>query len=135
MKIEDLPPHIQELAKRQLADEEPPKKPHKFGAKPKSVDGQRYDSTAEARYHNHLKFLHAGGEIALWMEQPRMMLAGGVWYRPDFLVLTEHLCASCAPLLRVVDIKGVRTKEYRMKVKQVEQTYGIDIVEISPGDI
>lgn len=124
-----LPPEVRREVKRQLGEGAPKKKGrHKYGAKAVTVDGVRYPSRREARYHETLKHLHAAGQIRWWMEQPRLLIEGGFYY-PDFLVLTAPLCPSCAEALRVVDTKGVQTKTYRQKKRQVKERYGIEILE------
>nr|DAP23789.1 MAG TPA: Endonuclease [Caudoviricetes sp.] len=40
------------------------RKANKYGAKPKTVDGIRFDSTLEARYYEHLKLLKQAGVIS-----------------------------------------------------------------------
>lgn len=64
------------------------KAPNKFGARPKTVDGIRFDSTLEARYYEHLKLLKQAGviselELQVKCEQPLWLIrkSGKKWVK------------------------------------------------------
>ncbi len=61
-----------------------------------------------------------------FLRQPTFHLPGGVRYVADFLVVWRTYGT------RVVaeDCKGMKTPVYKMKKRQVEEIYGIDIFEI-----
>ncbi|MFO8012619.1 MAG: DUF1064 domain-containing protein [Phycisphaerae bacterium] len=123
-----LSPSARAEVRRQLGDQATPKR-NKYGAEAITVDGVRYPSRREATFHASCRLLHEAGEIPWWCEQPRFLLPGPAYYYPDFLVLTAPLCTECAGKLRVIDTKGVATKAYRLKKRQVRDLYGIEIVE------
>lgn len=119
---------------------EPKRKSHKYKAEPTTVDGIRFDSKFESERYAELKTLAAAGAITDLVLQPsfdlivddvvvaRMVL--------DFSYRTPHRgepqwSDRFHPLPLVVeDVKGVRTRIYRLKKKMFEAQYGIQISEI-----
>lgn len=113
----------------------------KYGNKPVvTIDGERFDSKAEARRCGELLLLQRAGAIRELRRQVRFLLipsqrdsAGTivreVSYVADF-VYEEHVPGH---LLRwdlvVEDVKGVRTEAYRIKRKLMLQVHGITIRE------
>jgi len=78
---------------------------HKYGARPTTWAGRRFDSQAEADYAAQLRLLEQAGEIADVEMQPKIVLIPDVLtYRPDF-VFTER----GRPVY--VDVKGVLTSD------------------------
>lgn len=102
------------------APQDPPKR-SKYGAVPTVVDGIRFDSKLEARYYEQLKLRRAAGEVLFWLRQVPFHLPGRVTYRVDFQV---HLADNS---VEWVDCKGVETKEFRIKIKQVHALYPIRV--------
>lgn len=100
-----------------------PKKRHKYNAKATLVDGIRFDSKAEARRFEELKRLRQAGEVLWFIRQPSFDLPGGVRYRADFLVVWPEG-------VTVEDVKGVKTDAYKIKKRQVEALYGVQIEEV-----
>ena len=107
-------------------------RPHKYGAKPTTVDGIRFASQKEAHRYTELRLLERSGGIRGLELQPEFPLY--VWdtvhktathigrYVADFrYVLNEEDV--------IEDVKGVRTPVYRLKKKMVEAQYGISIRE------
>lgn len=80
------------------------------------VDGITFDSKAEARRYCELKNLRAYGKIDWFNRQPSFLLPGGIRYRPDFIV-----CA--AGRIWVEDVKGMETKEFKLKHKLWNESY------------
>lgn len=117
---------------------------HKYGAKPKTVDGIRFASTAEAHRYSELRLLEKAGEIHALEVQPKFPLwashaqdehhAREVWahfgraaigcYVGDFRYQDREGRTV------VEDVKGVKTPVYRLKRKIVEANYGIVITEV-----
>jgi hypothetical protein len=100
----------------------------KYRNKKCSVDGHRFDSIAEARRYIDLRLLEKAGKIQALTLQPSF----------DLSCCSLHICRYVGDFQyledgkRVVeDVKGVRTRDYRIKKKMVRAIYGIQIVEIS----
>ena len=105
-------------------------RPHKYRAKPITVDGCRFDSQSEAKRYGELKLLERAGEISRLELQPVIeCTVNGVIvcrYRGDFGYFDNAKSASV-----IEDVKGVKTPVYRLKKKLVEALYpGVRIVEV-----
>ncbi|HEY8343356.1 MAG TPA: DUF1064 domain-containing protein [Calditerricola sp.] len=102
---------------------------HKYGAKPTEVDGIRFASKAEASFYTQLKQLERAGQIRNLELQPEYPIE----------VNGKHICVYRADFRffengerKVIDVKGVRTPEYRLKKKLVEALYpGTKIIEVA----
>lgn len=94
---------------------------HKFNAKPTERDGIRFDSKKEARYYDDLKSLQKAGHIIFFLRQVPFDLPGNVRYRVDFQIFEAD------GTVRFVDVKGMQTPEFKMKKKQVETLYPVEI--------
>lgn len=111
----------------------------KYGAKRTTVDGITFASKAEARHYAELKLREKAGEIKDLELQPKFPLMvprrghGGPWDRE----VVGHYIADFryregpTGVLRVVDVKGMKTPVYRLKKKMVEAIYGITITEVA----
>lgn len=99
----------------------------KYGNKRVTVNGRTYASEAEARHCEALILLEQAGKI------------GGLELQKRFQVLGpkgELVCTYVADAaywdhehdrFRVIDVKGVETKEFRLKRKLVKAFLGIEI--------
>lgn len=101
---------------------------HKYHAKPASrqwPDGTeiKFQSTKEAKYYDKLCLAVLSGELIFFLRQTPFHLPGGVKYICDFLEFWAD------GMVRVVDVKGRRTKEYIRAKKQVEALYPVEIIE------
>ena len=96
-------------------------KRHKFNAKPTKSDGIRFDSKLEARYYDQLKLRQRAGEVVFFMRQVPFHLPGGVRYVCDFQEFWSD------GTVHFVDVKGMETSDFKMKKKQVEALYPIEI--------
>lgn len=76
---------------------------HRSPASERTCSGVVYDSKAEMVYHQM-------NPDAIY-KPGRVELPGGIWYEPDFLVATKD-----GGYARV-DIKGVRTPAYNLKMR------------------
>lgn len=81
------------------------------------VDGITFDSKAEARRYCELKMLKAAAKIQWFWPQPSFVLPGGIRYRPDFIVRGSD------GQIWVEDVKGVETKEFKLKRKLWDEFY------------
>jgi hypothetical protein len=100
------------------------KAPSKYGNKKTVIDGFTFDSKKEAAYYSQLKLQQRTGEVVMFLRQVPFHLPGGVKYIADFLVFYANGDVV------VIDVKGVRTSEYRVKKKLVEHQYPITISEV-----
>ncbi len=99
-------------------------KRRKYGNKPTEVDGRTFDSKREAnRYRELMTLLRAGEILGVFCQHP-FRLPGGVVYRADFVVLNRD------GTFTVEDAKGVRTKEYAIKARQMKACLGIEVREV-----
>lgn len=94
---------------------------HKYNAQPTKVDGIRYDSKKEAAYGGQLNLLQKCGEILFFLRQVPFRLPGNITYRLDFMEF--HKDGS----VHLVDIKGFDTPMSKLKRKQVEALYPVQI--------
>lgn len=115
----ELPVAMREQVKAHLAPRVA--KPSKYRNVRTTVDGQSFDSKAEAKYYQNLRLRQFAGEVAWFIRQPSFRLTGGVRYRADFLVVLT------VGGVDVVDVKGMLTRATANKIKQVEELYGIRV--------
>lgn len=105
-----------------------PKRRSKYGAQPTEADGIRFDSKAEANYYLELKARVAAGDVAYFLRQVPIHLPGRTRYVVDFLEFLPCTCGGCTcQRHRFVDVKGVQTQTFRLKKRQVEELYPIEI--------
>jgi hypothetical protein len=97
---------------------------HKFHAKMTVSDGIKFPSRKEAQYYAKLKILQNNGDIVFFLRQVPFDLPGNVHYRADFMIFWKDGTVT------IVDVKGVKTKMYNTKKKQVEALYPIEILEV-----
>ena len=106
----------------------------KFHSIKKTIDGITFASTKEADYYSMLKLRKRAGEILDFELQPRFdyritysvagkMFSQPAFYKADFKELWP------TGEQKIIDVKGVRTNEYKRKKKIVETLYGINIIE------
>jgi hypothetical protein len=97
---------------------------HKFHASPITVDGIKFPSKREARRYAELVLAQRSGEVVFFLRQPRFDLPGSTKYYADFLVFWKDGTVT------IEDTKGHQTSEYKLKKRQVEALYPIEIIEI-----
>lgn len=91
------------------------------------VDGITFDSKREAEYYCGLKLLKAAGEIKDFGLQPRYELLptftkNGTTYRAITYV-ADFVIENNDGTTEVVDIKGMETKDFKIKKKLFEYKY------------
>jgi Protein of unknown function (DUF1064) len=99
----------------------------KYNAEPTYYGGERYPSRGEAGYARRLDLLKAAGAIHDWrrggewalLDSPTGKQRDGIAYRPDFEVWDTPDGGG----FRVVDFKGVVTREFRLKAKLWKARY------------
>ena len=100
---------------------------NKYNAIPTVIDGIRFASKAEANYCAQLKILQRAGEIKYFLMQVPFYLPGGIKYVVDFVVFHNDGTVD------YVDVKGVETKEFKLKKKLVEEFYPVKIMVVKKG--
>ncbi|MEH6941510.1 DUF1064 domain-containing protein [Bacillus sp. JJ722] len=99
----------------------------KYGAKKTTVDGVIFDSKAEAKYYEQLKWMKANKQIKDFELQPKFLLQEAfkkngktfrkIEYIADFKVI------NLDDTVEIVDIKGAITKEFAIKRKLFERMF------------
>jgi hypothetical protein len=99
----------------------------KYGNKKVIVDGIKFDSIAESKYYEQLKWLKQTKQIKKFELQPKFILQDSfkkngktfrsIVYKADFKVY--KLDGS----IEIVDIKGKITKEFALKRKLFERKF------------
>lgn len=120
------------------------KKRSKYGNRKVARDGIKFDSEREAERFGELKVLRAMGKIRNLRLQANFTLVEGyttingerikpMVYRADFTYerATEPDCNGAVYwLLEVEDAKGMKTKDYLLKKKLMQDKFGITIREV-----
>ena len=116
-----------EVAKPMVGAKSAPQ-PSKMRNVPTRRGAIRFDSKLEASYYDYLCALQATGVVTYFLRQPLFDLTGSVKYRADFLVFYSD------GRHEVVDVKGRETEVFRIKKKQVEALYPLEIKLVRRGD-
>ena len=95
----------------------------KYGAIKTEIDGHKFDSKKEADYYTELKMRLFAGDIKGFCIQPTFILAPGLKYKADFIVIDKDGKAE------IIDVKGFKTKEYITKKKVFEDKFDLKIKE------
>lgn len=108
---------------------------NKFGAKKTNINGIIFDSKAEANHYIKLKHREKIGEISFLELQPKFLLQDKfklngkthrkIDYEADFKYFDNKLQAHV-----VVDVKGMKTKVYSIKMKMFLKLYSDDYIFI-----
>ena len=103
----------------------------KYRAKKTVVDNITFDSIAESKYYEQLKWLLQAKQIKSFKLQPKFLLQDGfkkngvtvrkIEYRADFEV--HNLDGS----IEIVDVKGVETKDFIIKKKLFLNKYDLPL--------
>lgn len=94
-------------------------KENKYKNVRQTVDGIKFDSTIEAKRYKQLKNLQIAGLIKNLRVHPRYPIADGIIYEADF----DYEDVERRIPLVVEDVKGMRTKEYKIKIKLFKVRY------------
>lgn len=103
----------------------------KYRAKKTVVDNITFDSIAESKYYEQLKWLLQAKQIKYFKLQPKFLLQDGfkkngvtvrkIEYKADFEV--HNLDGS----IEIVDVKGVETKDFIIKKKLFLNKYDLPL--------
>lgn len=104
-----------------------PKRKSKYGNRKVELDGIVFDSVAESKYYQQLKWLESNKQILFFRIQPRYRLQDGfekdgkkhraIDYIADFEI--HRIDGS----IEVVDVKGALTEVFKIKQKLFEMKY------------
>jgi hypothetical protein len=103
------------------------KKANKFGARRTVADGITFDSKREAEVYGELKLLERDGRISGFERQRKfnLIVNGEIIgsYRADFAFIDHEQDSK----FRVIDVKGVITRDFRRVQKIIKAIYNIEI--------
>lgn len=99
----------------------------KYRNTPVFIDGIRFASKREGAYYAELKIREKAGEVSAVELQTPFALIG-----PDGLLISTYKADFCfwdatQDRFRVIDVKGVETKEFRIKKRLMKSLKGIDV--------
>lgn len=123
IRLEDLPPHLQEQAKAKLGQQSK----SKYNARETEIDGIKFDSKLEAEHYASLKLLERAGVIKNLKLQPRFLLQDGFTYNGHKERKIEYVADfqyERDGKTIVEDAKGMRTEVYKLKRKLFLYKYG-----------
>ena len=101
-----------------------PARQGKYNARRTPYKERVYASQAEANTAAHLDRLKTLGVVTDWEYEPKFELPGGIVYKADFLV---HYAIGRP---RVIDVKGVRTAVFNLKVRLMREAYPDVVIEL-----
>ena len=102
----------------------------KFGNKPVTVDGKKFDSGKQADYYGELKLRLKAGDIRWFTPEPLFILPGNTHFHPDFMF--QEIDGT----VRVVDIKAIDAKTgkiitkgdgFAIRCRQLKEIYGLEV--------
>jgi hypothetical protein len=104
-----------------------PKRGNKYRAVKVTVDGITFDSKREAAYYAELKLREKAGEVSgVELQKPFAILGANgeliCTYRADFAFWD-----NAQDRFRVIDVKGVETKDFKLKKRLMRILKGIDV--------
>ena len=137
VRFDKLPPGaviLNEGVAGNFTPEAEPEKHNKYGNRRTEVDGIMFHSAKEAKRYTELKLMERAGEIRnLRLQVPFDLTVKGekiCRYVADFVYQERNGFLYAKKWDRIVeDVKGVRTKEYRMKERLMWAIHGIKIRE------
>lgn len=99
----------------------------KYNAQKTVVDGIKFDSKREAEYYAELKLREKAGEVVGVELQRAFALIGNngmliATYKADFCFWD-----NIADRFRCIDVKGVETKDFKLKKKMMLGLLGINV--------
>lgn len=104
-------------------------KPGKYRAQKVELDGYTFDSKAEARYYEERKLLSERRRIRNLVVHPGWDL-GSCYYKSDF-AFEEYHPELGDWVYKVIDIKGVLTRDCAIKIKLMHEKYNIDVLVLT----
>lgn len=99
------------------------KKKAKFNNVKSKIDGITFDSQLEARFYNELKLRLKAGDIAGYCYKSKFLLTPETQAQRKSEYITDFIIFNNDGTYEIIDTKGIRTKEYILKIKQMAVNY------------
>ena len=101
----------------------PKKSKSKYNSRKVVVDGITFDSQAEANYYCRLKILLRAGEIEGFCRQARFVVTEGKNGEKGTEYVTDFVVFLSGGKYRIVDVKGIKTDSFKLKIKCLREKY------------
>lgn len=101
----------------------PKKSKSKYNSRKVNVDGILFDSQAEANFYCRLKLLLRAGEIEGFCRQARFVITEGKNGEKGTEYVTDFIVFLPGGKYRIVDVKGVKTDTFKLKIKCLREKY------------
>lgn len=101
----------------------PPRKKSKYHSRKTPVDGILFDSQAEASYYKTLKLLLRAGKINGFCRQAKFIVTEGKNGEKGTEYVTDFIIFYPDGTYRIVDVKGVKTEVFKLKIKCLREKY------------
>lgn len=101
----------------------PKKSKSKYNARKINVDGILFDSQVEANFYCQLKLLLRAGEIEGFCRQARFIVTEGKNGEKGTEYVTDFIVFLPGGKYRIVDVKGVKTDTFKLKIKCLREKY------------
>lgn len=95
----------------------------KYRSKRVMVDGIYFDSQAEANYYCKLKLLLKSGDIDGFCRQAKFIVTEGRNGERGTEYITDFIIFYPNGKYRIVDVKGMKTEVFKLKVKCLREKY------------
>lgn len=95
----------------------------KYNSRKVNVDGILFDSQAEANFYCQLKFMLRAGEIEGFCRQARFVITEGKNGEKGTEYVTDFIVFLPGGKYRIVDVKGVKTDTFKLKIKCLREKY------------
>lgn len=95
----------------------------KYNSRKVNVDGILFDSQAEANYYCQLKLLLRAGKIEGYCRQARFIVTEGKNGEKGTEYVTDFIVFLPDGKYRIVDVKGVKTDTFKLKIKCLREKY------------
>lgn len=104
---------------------EPPaeKKKSKYNSRKVRIDGIHFDSQKEADYYCELKLLLKSGIIDGFCRQARFVVTAGNDETKVAEYVTDFVIFYPDKTYRIVDVKGMETEVFKLKMKSLKEKY------------
>lgn len=100
---------------------------NKFGARKVTIDNHTFDSIAESKYYEQLKWMLQAKQIKAFKLQPRFLLLESFKKNGKTFKKTEYVADfeihNLDGSIEIVDVKGHETRDFLIKKKLFEHRY------------
>ena len=114
---------LTEAEARKLGISSSKKSKSKYNARKINIDGICFDSRAEADYYCRLKLLLRAGEIDGFCRQARFVVTEGKNGEKGTEYVTDFVIFYPGERYKIVDVKGVKTEVFKLKIKSLRAKY------------